>query len=42
MTSESAGRPRNRIYVVTSDEPAGDHDRRRTLLRDSVARAVAP
>jgi AcrR family transcriptional regulator len=30
------------VYTATADDPAADHDRRRALLRESVARAVAP
>jgi AcrR family transcriptional regulator len=30
------------VYAATADEPAADHDRRRTLLRECVERAVAP
>ncbi|HUN34741.1 MAG TPA: TetR family transcriptional regulator [Trebonia sp.] len=37
----SAWSPATGIYVATAGEPAGDHDRRRALLRDSVQRAVA-
>jgi AcrR family transcriptional regulator len=38
----SAWSPASSVYTATTDEPARDHDRRRDLLRDSVARAVAP
>lgn len=34
--------PVSNVYAATIDEPADVHDRRRTLLRDSVRRAVAP
>jgi hypothetical protein len=34
--------PASVFYAATADEPAEDHDRRRTLLRDAVQRAVAP
>lgn len=34
--------PASGVYAATADEPAADHDRRRALLRDCVARAVAP
>ena len=34
--------PASGFYAATADEPAADHDRRRALLRDCVARAVAP
>ena len=34
--------PVSNVYAATVDEPADAHDRRRTLLRDSVRRAVAP
>jgi hypothetical protein len=34
--------PASAFYTATADEPAGDHERRRALLRESVARAVAP
>ena len=34
--------PASGVYAATSDEPPADHDRRRTLLRDCVERAVAP
>jgi AcrR family transcriptional regulator len=30
------------VYTATTDEPRSDHDRRRALLRDSVARTLAP
>lgn len=30
------------FYTATADEPTTDHDRRRALLRECVARAVAP
>jgi hypothetical protein len=33
--------PVSSFYAATADEPA-DHDRRRALLHDCVARAVAP
>ena len=34
--------PASSFYAATADEPAADHDRRRALLHDCVARAVAP
>jgi AcrR family transcriptional regulator len=34
--------PASGVYAATADEPSADHDRRRTLLRDCVQRAVAP
>ncbi|MEV5410073.1 TetR family transcriptional regulator [Thermopolyspora sp. NPDC052614] len=34
--------PASGVYAATADEPADEHDRRRALLRDCVARAVAP
>jgi AcrR family transcriptional regulator len=34
--------PVSNVYAATADEPAEVHDRRRSLLRDSVRRAVAP
>ncbi|WP_256862124.1 hypothetical protein [Microbispora sp. GKU 823] len=34
--------PASGFYAATADEPAADHDRRRALLRECVARAVAP
>jgi AcrR family transcriptional regulator len=34
--------PASSFYAATADEPAGEHERRRALLRDCVARAVAP
>jgi AcrR family transcriptional regulator len=34
--------PVSSFYAATADEPAADHDRRRALLHDCVARAVAP
>lgn len=34
--------PSSGVYAASADEPAADHDRRRDLLRDCVARAVAP
>ncbi len=38
----SAWGPASSVYTATADEPAAEHDRRRALLRDCVARAVAP
>ncbi len=38
----SAWSPSSDVYTATADEPSADHDRRRALLRDCVARAVAP
>jgi AcrR family transcriptional regulator len=38
----SAWSPASSVYTATNDEPRSDHDRRRALLRDSVARTVAP
>ncbi|MGH3246750.1 MAG: TetR family transcriptional regulator [Trebonia sp.] len=34
--------PASSFYAATADEPVDDHDRRRSLLRDCVQRAVAP
>ncbi|MEU6849075.1 TetR family transcriptional regulator [Actinacidiphila alni] len=34
--------PASGVYTATADEPAADHERRRALLRECVARAVAP
>lgn len=34
--------PVSGLHVATADEPAAEHARRRALLRDCVARAVAP
>ena len=34
--------PASGVYTATADEPPAEHDRRRALLRDCVARAVAP
>ena len=34
--------PVSSFYAATAGEPAADHDRRRALLHDCVARAVAP
>lgn len=34
--------PASGVYTATADEPAAEHDRRRALLRDCVARVVAP
>jgi hypothetical protein len=34
--------PASGVYAATSDEPAADHERRSTLLHNSVRRAVAP
>ncbi len=42
MGMASAWSPSSSVYTATSDEPDSDHDRRRALLRDTVARAVAP
>lgn len=30
------------VYTATSEEPEGEHDRRRAMLRDAVARVTAP
>ncbi|MGI5238113.1 hypothetical protein [Dactylosporangium sp. CA-139066] len=38
----SAWSPTSGAYAATADEPAADHDRRRTMLRESVQRAVTP
>ncbi len=38
----AAWSPASSVYTASVDEPAADHDRRRALLRDSVARIVAP
>lgn len=38
----SAWSPASNVYTATIDEPDSDHDRRRTLLRESVARTVEP
>jgi AcrR family transcriptional regulator len=38
----SAWSPTSNVYTATIDEPDGDHEARRTLLRESVARAVTP
>ncbi|WP_091035981.1 TetR/AcrR family transcriptional regulator [Glycomyces harbinensis] len=38
----SAWSPSSSVYTATTEEPDGDHDRRRALLRDAVARAVTP
>lgn len=34
--------PVSNVYAATADEPAEVHERRRTLLRESVARVTAP
>ncbi|MEU6537072.1 TetR family transcriptional regulator [Streptomyces sp. NPDC047000] len=34
--------PASGVYAATADEPEADHDRRRALLHDCVARAIAP
>jgi len=34
--------PVSAFYAATAGEPAADHDRRRALLHDCVARAVTP
>lgn len=38
----SAWSPTSNVYTATSDEPDSDHNRRRALLRESVARVVEP
>ena len=38
----SAWSPASGVYTATAEEPAADHERRRTLLRDCVERAVTP
>jgi AcrR family transcriptional regulator len=42
ISMASAWSPASPVYTATSDEPASEHDRRRELLRDTVARAIAP
>ena len=34
--------PASGVYAATADDPAADHDRRRSLLHDCVQRAIAP
>jgi hypothetical protein len=34
--------PASGFYTATADEPASEHERRRSLLRDCVLRAVTP
>ncbi|MEU6411597.1 TetR family transcriptional regulator [Microbispora sp. NPDC046933] len=34
--------PASGVYTATADEPPAEHERRRALLRDCVARAVSP
>lgn len=38
----AAWSPASTAYAATADEPDADHERRRALLREAVARAVAP
>jgi AcrR family transcriptional regulator len=42
ISMANAWSPASSVYTATAGEPAGDHDRRRALLRDSVVRALAP
>jgi AcrR family transcriptional regulator len=42
ISMASAWSPASSVYTATPDEPADVHERRRTLLRESVARAVSP
>ncbi|MFK0168625.1 TetR family transcriptional regulator [Streptomyces sp. NPDC090306] len=42
ISMASAWSPASGVYTATPDEPEADHERRRELLRASVARAVAP
>ncbi|MDQ1203863.1 TetR/AcrR family transcriptional regulator [Microbacterium sp. SORGH_AS_0862] len=42
MGAASAWSPTSNVYTATIDEPDGEHDRRRALLRESIARIVAP
>ena len=38
----SAWSPSSSVYTATAEEPRSDHERRRALLRDSVARTITP
>jgi AcrR family transcriptional regulator len=42
VSMASAWSPASGVYTASADEPAAEHDRRRELLRESVARVVAP
>jgi AcrR family transcriptional regulator len=42
MAMACAWSPVSGFHAATADEPATEHNRRRTLLHDCVARAVAP
>lgn len=42
LAMASTWSPASGVYTATADEPETDHDRRRALLRDAVARVVAP
>ena len=42
LAMAGAWSPASGVYAATADEPPAAHDRRRALLRDCVARAVAP
>ncbi len=42
LAMASTWSPAGGVYAATADEPETDHDRRRALLRDAVARVVAP
>ncbi len=42
IATAGAWSPASSVYTASADEPAHEHERRRALLRDFVARAVAP
>lgn len=42
LAMASTWSPASGVYTATADEPEADHERRRALLRDAVARVVAP
>jgi AcrR family transcriptional regulator len=42
ISMASAWSPTSAAYAATTDEPSADHDRRRSMLRDCVQRAIAP
>lgn len=42
LAMASTWSPASGVYTASADEPEADHERRRSLLRESVARAVAP
>jgi AcrR family transcriptional regulator len=42
LAMANAWSPASTVYAASADEPTGQHERRRELLRASVARVIAP